>query len=74
MTAFKLDDDESPVNLVYVSPSIFLKLPPGQIQAACEEVERRLLHLDPVIILKDGENPVEIQTVVDEIFMVKGNA
>lgn len=74
MTPFNPDEETRPVNVVYVSPSLFLKLPPGQIQAACEEVERRLLHLNPVILLKKGENPGEIQTVVDDIFRVKGNA
>lgn len=74
MTSFNPDEGTRPVNVVYVSPSLFLKLPPGQIQAACEEVERRLLHLSPVIILKEGENSDEIQTIVDYVFTSSGNA
>lgn len=74
MTSFNPDEDTRPVNVVYVSPDLFLRLPPGQIQTACEEVERRLMHLNPVILLKKGENPDEIQTVVDYVFKSSGNA
>lgn len=74
MTTFKTEDGNVAVSLVYIPPRLFLRLPPGQIQAACEEVELRLLHLDPVIILKNGKNPDEIQSVVDDVFKVSGNA
>jgi len=62
------------LNLFFVGPRIWGHLPTDQVWIACEEIKKRLVHLNPLIIMKDGDNPDEIQAVIDEVFWIGGNA